>query len=211
MRLSRYGIVLEALNTDHLEMVRLWRNQEFVRCNMEFKDLLSREDQEKWFSSLDRGRNLYWIIRTHDYPIGLIHIKNLDDGLTEGEAGIFIGEPSYLDMPQSMLAILFMMEMAFLGLGLKQLKAKIRSGNEHAISFNRKLGYEVVPNQPEGFQYYAVNKERFMQATNKLRLQAQHMYGSETVIVQVSEFNQLRTKLIAGISNAERYFNPKFV
>ena len=39
MRLSRYGIVLESLTSDHLEMVRLWRNQEFVRCNMQFKEL----------------------------------------------------------------------------------------------------------------------------------------------------------------------------
>ena len=211
MRLSRYGIVLESLSSDHLEMVRLWRNQEFVRCNMEFKELLSREDQELWFSSLDQSNNLYWVIRTHDYPIGLIHIKNLNDELTEGEAGIFIGEPSYLDMPQSMLAILFMMEMAFLGLGLKHLKAKIRSGNDHAISFNKKLGYELVPDQPDGFQYYVVSEEQFLSSTEKLRFQAQHMYGVETVIVQVSVHNGLKTKLISGLTKSDQYFNPKFV
>ncbi|MCB9191217.1 MAG: GNAT family N-acetyltransferase [Flavobacteriales bacterium] len=210
MRLSRYGIVLETLTSDHLEMVRLWRNQEFVRCNMQFKDLLSREDQEKWFSQLNQNRNLYWVIRTHDYPIGLIHIKELDDECTVGEAGIFIGEPSYLDMPQSILAILFMMEMAFLALGLKRLKAKIRSGNQHAISFNSKLGYQLEPGQPEGFQYYTVNSDGFMGATEQLRKNAQKMYGTETVVVQVNDQNKLGKSLIDRLRK-ESYFNPKFV
>ncbi len=109
MQLQRYGVVLETLKAEHLEMVRLWRNQEFVRKNMQFQDVLSRADQERWFAGLNESKNLYWIIIYNDYPIGLIHIKDIDFDAESGEAGIFIGEPSYLEMPQAMLAILFMM------------------------------------------------------------------------------------------------------
>ena len=56
MRLQRYGVVLETLKAEHLEMVRLWRNQEFVRSNMQFQGVLSRADQESWFSKLDENK-----------------------------------------------------------------------------------------------------------------------------------------------------------
>ncbi|MBI1286624.1 MAG: GNAT family N-acetyltransferase [Flavobacteriales bacterium] len=209
MRLQRYGIQLESLRPDHLEMVRLWRNQDYVRNNMQFQGLLTREDQEQWFTKLDSERNLYWVIRTHKYPIGLIHIKDIDISLAEGEAGIFVGEPSYLEMPQPMLAILFMMEMAFYALGLKRLKAKIRSGNSFAISFNLKLGYKLQPDQPSDFQYYTVNENDFEQATEHLRAQSAKMFGSGTVVQNVADLNSLQSDLLKGLLEQSRYFSPK--
>ena len=199
MRLERYGIQLETLNHDHLEMVRLWRNQDFVRTNMQFKEILSRADQERWFNSLDPDRNLYWVIRSDDYPIGLIHIKDIDLSLSKGEAGIFIGEPSYLEMPQPMLARLLMMELAFSVLNLKILLAKIKNGNTHAIVFNEQLGYQLIPDQPEGFQYYRVDSARFDQMTHKLRISSAKMFGGSTVLFQPSNGKGLQLELVSRI------------
>lgn len=211
MRLSRYGIVLEMLRQDHLEMVRLWRNQDHVRKNMQFQKELSRDDQQHWFDNLDSERNLYWIIRSSDYPIGLIHIKEMDADLSTGEAGIFIGEPSYLYMPQPMLAILVMMELAFKALDMRQLRAKIRSGNKHAISFNEQLGYALEPDQPDGFQYYSVDEKAFEASTKKLRASAQHMYGSGTEVNQLTSLNELGSRLVRGLAASDEYFHPKFI
>lgn len=203
MRIERYGIVLESLGHDHLEMVRLWRNQDFVRTNMQFKELLSRSDQERWFNSLDQSKNLYWVIRYNDYPIGLIHIKNIDLEEAKGEAGIFIGEPSYLEMPQPMLAILLMMELGFSVLKLKTLLAKIKSGNFHAIRFNERLGYQLIPGQPEGFQYYQVNEGRFQEVTEKLRVSSGKMFGKETTMLYSDQDLGLQAKLGKLIHDGE--------
>lgn len=211
MILKRYSVEFETLHQDHLEMVRLWRNQDHVRMNMHYQKLLSRDDQEKWFASLDLNRNLYWIFRTNGYPIGLIHIKDIDPLRQGGEAGIFVGEPSYLEMPQPMLAILFMMELAFKALNIQQLKAKINSNNRHAISFNTQLGYEVVPDQPEGFQYYQVSEERFDGFTERLRAQTAHMYGGHTIVSRVNSLNALGSDIVKGITREDDYFQPQFI
>ena len=211
MRLKRYGIVLESLTRDHLEMVRLWRNQDHVRKHMHFTRKLSREDQQKWFDALDAEHNLYWVIRSNDYPVGLIHVKYISENYEMGEAGIFIGEPSYLHMPQPMLAILVMMEIAFKAVGIKQLKAKIKRGNSRAIAFNSKLGYQVALDQTGEFQYYYVDEEAFDQATEKLRKSAQHMYGTETVVEQLTQLNDLGSKLVSGLATNDEQFRPKFI
>lgn len=201
MRLERYGIQLESLNHDHLEMVRLWRNQDFVRTNMQFKEILSRADQELWFNALDSDSNLYWVIRYDHYPIGLIHIKNIDFGKAEGEAGIFIGEPSYLEMPQPMLAILLMMDLAFSVLKLKALLAKIKRGNTRAILFNKQLGYELMPNQPDGFQYYRVDANRFEHATHKLRASSSKMFDGNTSLYKPQSGKGLQWELAKSIAD----------
>lgn len=182
MRVSRYGIELETLTAEHLEMVRLWRNQDYIRSRMQFQKVLTSEDQLRWFRQLDQKRNLYWVFRHNDYPIGLVHIKDVDaDGLV-GEAGVFTGAALYLESPQPMLAILFMMEIAFNVIGLQKLKAKIHHQNLKAIRFNLQLGYEVLPVQPEGFQYYEVDSERFERFTKNLRSDSVRLYGSGTSI-----------------------------
>lgn len=207
MKLLRYGVLLESLKAEHLEMVRLWRNQEFVRSNMEFQEVLSREDQNRWFNQLDPSRNLYWIIEFNEYPIGLIHIKNIDLEAGSGEAGIFIGEPSYLEMPQPMLAIIFMMELAFLILGLKELRAKIKSGNEHAIRFNEKLGYTQQDEQPNGFQYYTANRAQFEAKTEHLRTSAKKMFGGKTGVRPSALDENLHRKLAVFAGDNESYFD----
>ena len=210
MRLERYGIALDTLKSEHLEMVRLWRNQDFVRNNMQFKGVLSRTDQEKWFSRLDESNNLYWIIQYNHYPIGLIHIKEIDLDSGTGEAGIFIGEPSFLEMPQSMLAILFMMELAFYVLSLKTLKAKIQAGNHHSIRFNKQLGYSLKSDDESEFQYYTVNQNQFEEATEKLRQSAAKMYGNKTGVKLSSRDLNLHSKL-GAIAVESGYFNPYFL
>ncbi len=211
MQISRYGIMLENLKPEHLEMVRLWRNQDFVRSNMQFQELLCRQDQEKWFSSLNPQTNLYWVIHFNEYPIGLIHIKNIDLKNGVGEAGVFIGEPSFLEMPQPMLAILFMMELAFYLFRLKELQAKIRSGNTHAIRFNKQLGYQLEDGQPAGFQYYTVDRNQFEAATEKIRSGAQKMYGNNTSVNVVSTPEGLHKRVLLLLEKELEQFNATAV
>jgi RimJ/RimL family protein N-acetyltransferase len=180
MKLTRYGIQLETLTAEHLEMVRLWRNQDYIRSRMQYQQVLTSEDQLRWFKHLDPEKNLYWVFRHNDYPIGLVHIKDIAADGTVGEAGVFTGAALYLESPQPILAILFMMEIAFYVIGIEKLKAKIHHENVKAIRFNLQLGYQLVPDQAEGFQYYEVDKARFENFTRSLRSDSQRLYGSST-------------------------------
>lgn len=207
MRLERYGIRLETMTSDHLEMIRLWRNQDHVRTRMQFQGLLSSEDQQQWYHSLDPLTNMYWVIRYRGYPIGLVHIKDMDAQMTMGEAGAFIGEPSYLETPQAMLAIIFMMEIGFLTLGLSRLRAKIHEDNSRAIRFNQQLGYRLMPDQSSGFRYYETSEERFFEKTADIRQQAARLYGAQSHFEV--DFNSVWRQRFTQLSaSAESYFSP---
>ena len=49
MKLEKYGICLEKLTHDKIELVRRWRNHPKIRRYMEFREEITPEMQEKWF------------------------------------------------------------------------------------------------------------------------------------------------------------------
>ena len=71
MRLSRYGIVLESLSSDHLKWCGFVKPR-FVQCNMEFKELLS---QDGTVVLIIRSKQQSVLGYQNAIIIGLIHIK----------------------------------------------------------------------------------------------------------------------------------------
>lgn len=191
MKIVRYGITLELLNESHLEMVRAWRNADHVRTNMEYQELISEEAQQAWFEQLDPKCNFYAVMSTRDLPFGLIHIKNIDWEKSSGEAGIFVGDASFLQTSPPMLAILVLMDLAFHLLGLNLLQAKIQQGNSYAQDFNQKLGYRLAEGQEgNAYQYYEVNKATYLQTTHQIRQTATKMHGGQTRIIGEGRWRQ---------------------
>lgn len=170
MRIEKYGICLESITGNDLELIRYWRNQDHVRRNMEFQELISAEMQQNWFARLDTKSNLYFTILKDEEKIGVVNLKNIDQSLLQAEAGIFIGDTKHINTLSPLLATISIMEFAFETLKLKTLKAKIASDNYKVILFNESIGYFKCDRQEhEAFQYYETTHRHFINATQTIR------------------------------------------
>lgn len=170
MVVSAYGIKLERLSAEDIELVRYWRNLDRVRLNMKFQNVITAEMQSNWFSNLDNVCNYYFIIKENDSKIGVVNLKDIDWIKKEAEAGIFIGDEEFLNTLTPILATISLMEFAFENLKLNSLRAKISSSNVKAILFNESIGY-VKNNLQEDydFHYYSTNENLFKSATKNIR------------------------------------------
>jgi UDP-4-amino-4,6-dideoxy-N-acetyl-beta-L-altrosamine N-acetyltransferase len=182
MKIIKYGIVLQSIHDSELELIRNWRNSNHVRTNMEYQSVISPAMQSEWFNSLDRSKNLYFMIIKDSIKVGLVNLKNVDINKKNAEAGIFIGDSNYLNSMIPLLTTLAIMEFAFEVLELKTLKAKIADFNLNAILFNESLGYRKS-NQPasENFSYYEVNAGDFYSSISNIKHSLEKM-GKETLI-----------------------------
>ncbi len=170
MQISRYGIVLQTMEQKDLEKVRIWRNSNHVRLNMKYQEIISVEMQEKWFADLDKKTNYYFIINKDEKQVGVVNLKNINYGLLQAEAGIFIGEEEHLNTLTPISATISMMEFAFDVLKLKILKAQIASSNVKAILFNESIGYrKKLKNLDNNFQYYYTTEYLFKQAIKNIQ------------------------------------------
>jgi UDP-4-amino-4,6-dideoxy-N-acetyl-beta-L-altrosamine N-acetyltransferase len=170
MQIAAYGIVLKAIEAADLELVRRWRNAEHVKKHMHYQDHITEAMQQRWFDTIDKTCNVYFVIEKESEKLGVVNLKDIDWNSKTAEAGIFIGEEHYLNTPVPVLATIAIMEYAFESLRLKSLKAKIASPNLKAVLFNESIGYQKQEEQAcEGFDYYITDERSFREATKTIR------------------------------------------
>ena len=167
MRIEKFGIVLSSLTENDIELVRIWRNKPHVISAMLFQEEISPEMQKRWFENLTEN-DYYFVLSAENRQIGVLHVKHIDWATKTGEAGIFIGEEEFLKTRYPIAGVLAMMDGFFDRLKLIQLTATVRSENTEIIVFNTQLGYEIIEENAV-FTRLAINRERYLAATEKLR------------------------------------------
>lgn len=183
MRFVRFGVTLERLQHRRLELIRQWRNSDWVRPQMRFQEFILPADQLRWFRALDPRDNWYFVACTEDVPCGLFHIKDIDWTRGCGEAGGFVGDQGYIGRPEPAKAILAMMDFAFILLQLQSLQAHYHSGLHRIAQFNQQLGYEVIGEEADGFLRARVTAERYFERAAIFRKAALALHGSSAVLL----------------------------
>jgi UDP-4-amino-4,6-dideoxy-N-acetyl-beta-L-altrosamine N-acetyltransferase len=188
MQISNFGIILKSITQADLEMIRIWRNSEYVRPFMSYDQEITPAMQQKWFGSLELSKDLYFIISINNISIGVINLKDINHHQNTAEAGIFIGDTGFMNTIIPVLATLTLMEFAFQVLKLSSLRAKIKTDNEKVIRFNNSIGYELEKEQnSKKFHYYSTSKELFENATRALRAMLEKVSDSGLIMEMSQE------------------------
>jgi len=170
MKLFKYGIILERLKEADIELVRQWRNSDPVRLNMEYRDIISPEQQHGWFRSIDNLQNNYLMIHYKGEKIGLLNDKNIDWNARTSESGLFLGKPEYYATFIPYLVSVAGIETTFYYLDWNRQFAHILKSNQNAIKYNLQLGYHLSDGQ-DAFenQQYEMTRGSFERSAGKIR------------------------------------------
>jgi len=188
MHIGRFGIKLEWLKGDQIETVRQWRNAQEIRSFMEFQDYITPEMQQKWFQSLDRLRDFYFVIRLHNEPVGLIHASSIDWSQRTGYSGLFIWQKEILGSHVPVLASLCMVDFFFLFCTLEKLYAKVKADNPVAIRYNAQLGFKPAEETDhKSFLRYLLETKDYFKSTEQLHEMAESVGGDKNEIVIENE------------------------
>ncbi|MEC7405524.1 MAG: GNAT family N-acetyltransferase [Bacteroidota bacterium] len=134
-------IQLARLRRHDCEMLRQWRNAEHIRRHMFYQEVITPEAQKSWFDSLRPEADFYYMI-TADKPIGLIHVKDLQNGI--GNAGLFIHDQSYWGSPFPVLASLTLLTAFFSRNDIHTMVASVRPENLLSKEYNEQLGFHSI-------------------------------------------------------------------
>jgi len=180
MKLFKYGITLERLKEADIELVRQWRNSDPVRLNMEYRQIISPEQQLEWFNSIDNLQNNYLLIHYKGEKIGLLNDKNVDWEARTSESGLFLGKHEYYASFVPYLVSVAGIETTFYFLNWKKQFAHILRSNQNAIKYNIQLGYRLFEGQ-ESFenQQYEMTRESFEQKAGKIRKAVRLLAGDD--------------------------------
>ena len=166
--LTDYGVKLEQLRQDKIELVRKWRNSDKIKKYMEYRDYISPEMQQKWFKKISNTTNdFFFIIIENNREVGLVNIKNVEWSKRTGEWGVFVWDDQCLHNGTAYRAALCLYDFAFNVLHLDNIEAHIMNNNIRSIKYHERFGYEMVDNQidisdKEVNQLYILTKEPYI-------------------------------------------------
>jgi RimJ/RimL family protein N-acetyltransferase len=178
MKLYKFGIVLERLREEDIEIVRQWRNSDPVRLNMNYQDIITPEQQRQWFISINNQRFNYMMIYYQGEKIGVLNDKNIDWESRSSETGIFLGRTEFYNTFVPYLVSVAGIESSFYLLGWEKQYAHILRSNTNAIRFNLQLGYQLCEGQEDiDHQQYVITWQSFEKKAGKIRKAVRSLSG----------------------------------
>lgn len=170
MIIKKYGITIQRLSEEDIELVRYWRNQPEIRQRMAYRGHISSEMQKQWFDSINNKYNYYFVIIYEGRKIGLINTKSVNMQDKYGEGGIFIWEQELWNSYVPSLASLALLEFTFKVLDFSNKSfIQILRSNPAAIKYNKAIGYVLIPGQENvENQWYILIKEDFLKRFDRL-------------------------------------------
>jgi len=196
MKYTKFGVTIERLKEEDIELVRQWRNSPQVVERMEYREYITPEMQKEWFRSISNLNNFYFVIIFQGEKIGVINVKEIDWKSRKLESGIFIPDEKYWGTFVPSIVSIMLTQMFFRIFGWDHYYAHIMKTNQRAIQYNRSLGYELCEGQEEKEnQLYILKKETFETRSIKLLKALAVMSGGDTSAVYHLEPEDLGTEL----------------
>jgi glycosyltransferase involved in cell wall biosynthesis len=161
------------LQHHHIQMVRKWRNSSFVNQQMDYREEISEEQQEKWYKTIDSTRQFYFVHRYRGEWVGFSHIhtsleSSEGPSLKIGENGGFVCSPKWQGSGIPVAIALETLDFAFNSLSIDRLRIKVNSSNVSAIELNKALGYKFTHSITTEFNGYELQQSDYM--TNVIRM-----------------------------------------
>ena len=171
MRVEQYGITYDRITVKDIELIRYWRNQSFIRSQMQFNKYITPSMQLSWFDSINNPYNYYFLIEYEGKKIGLINCKDTEPNSRIAEGGIFIWDNTYWGTPIPVFASLSMLEAVFEVFQTGDASViTVKRDNKRALEFNRLLGYEVdKQNFNSDFVKMNLTIKRYFEVSSKLK------------------------------------------
>lgn len=162
IRQGNDGLHLRPLSEEHLEAVRIWRNQDHVRSSFIHDQVISSEQQKSWFLQYAQADDDYmFIIEQQELgPIGAIAIYNVDPAKKEAELGrLLIGEAAANGRGYGVGATDLACRFAFEELNMHRIKLQVLENNHKAISVYLKCGFVAIDRaEANGKRLITMNK-----------------------------------------------------
>ena len=161
--LNGFGLTLRLVDENTAEQVRIWRNDPSIAQFMEYKENITPEMQQIWLKNIQNSSDLFYVISKDEHLIGTIHLSQIKHQDKTAEAGIFIGNKDFSGTGITLGASLLLLDLAFETLNLQRIFAKINVENKEAEQYNQLLGFELFKSLSASFNFWVLEKEKYLQ------------------------------------------------
>jgi len=185
IQLSRSEISLKLLNAADAELLRQWRNDERIRSNMIYREIITEEEQQQWFKRINNEHHYFFLIKVNEQSIGMIHMSEIDFTKQTAFSGMFIYNDKFIGTPIAVMASTLLLDFFFPFFKLQQIFAKVLNNNERALKYNLALGFQQISSSNEN-QLLLITPSGYREGASQLK-SALAQLGQDKIHVQIEQ------------------------
>ncbi len=168
IHLESYGVLLEQVRDQDLELIRMWRNSPEIARYMLSQGKITPEMQKEWFLRINNNQNYYFMVNYDDKHVGVANIANINYETKIGEPAIYIAYSELQNADVSYRAVLCLNDFAFDIIRLSRLEIIILKENRRAQRFNESIGYELFEKN-DRYRHYFLDRPRYLAAALRIK------------------------------------------
>jgi UDP-4-amino-4,6-dideoxy-N-acetyl-beta-L-altrosamine N-acetyltransferase len=132
---------IRKIESKDLEILRMWRNSDFVRSKMFNKSLITEEQQQNWFVGRDESTRIDFIIENRDgLPIGSTYIFDISQEHKRAEWGFYLGCEEFTKGGHALDAMILIYKYGFEQLNLEKIYCQTLSSNLKVVNMHKTFG-----------------------------------------------------------------------
>jgi UDP-4-amino-4,6-dideoxy-N-acetyl-beta-L-altrosamine N-acetyltransferase len=135
-------IKLIKLKAEDIELIRTWRNSEDVSKYMYTSNVITQEDQIKWFNSISNDSSCeYWMIEFEGKQLGLAWISSISKVFDSCSWAFYLGDTSVRGAGIGSKVEYNVLQYVFETLKLNKLNCTVFPFNENVIKMHEGFGF----------------------------------------------------------------------
>ncbi|MBP1644451.1 MAG: pseH [Bacteroidetes bacterium] len=135
-------IKLRKVAEKDIEQIRNWRNSEEVSKYMYTNNLITKEQQIKWFEKISNSiDSIYWVIEYNQKPLGLASVTDINYNLQSCYWAFYLGDTSCRGAGIGSKVEYNVISYVFDELKLNKLRCEVFVFNDNVIKMHEKFGF----------------------------------------------------------------------
>lgn len=177
------------LDTEYINELRNWRNQDFVRNNMTNHDIISEEEHMNYIAMLQQSQNnKVFLALNHQEPLAIITMKIYWDE-NYIEPGTYIINENYLGKGFGIIMSYIRLEYIFELMPQGKMKTTILDKNERNINLQKKMGcvfekkikVKDINGREEAASIYVLTKEDWDKNKKEIEERIERNFGLKNI------------------------------
>ncbi len=209
------GHTFTRLEKSKIELLRNWRNADWIRPFMHYTEYITPHMQEQWFISINNSNNWYFIIEKDRVPIGCVFLRDIKkNDKVSAEPGIIMASADETLMVSVGTSMLFQGLIGFQLFGLKSFVSHQYKKHSRSLSNQFHLGSNITGNYGEDSVFAEGTCERFEVKGKKIRHALQTVTGEDhrkvKIIISPNDDIELIEFLTSRIQALPRPYTSQF-
>ncbi|MBN8220927.1 MAG: GNAT family N-acetyltransferase [Spirochaetes bacterium] len=167
LRLLRFGIELRRMVESDKEIVRHGRNQDFVRKNHVYREIITEEEQDKWFDEMNRKEHYVFIVIHDGKRIGVVYLRDIPENRASSTCGLFFWDDDYIATRIPVFAALLALDFASYYCEVQRIDSIVLKNNTAGIKMYTFFGFELREKDADSY-LITIDRDTYLQKRDGL-------------------------------------------